>query len=478
MNSAAKVWVEKEFAAVSFGDARLDSRFRTILSDLTRHGGKTLAGSFEALSKLKASYRFMANVRVTLRAMLQPHVLHTLERMRGHSTVLVLQDTTYLNFGHRADAVGLDVVNRSGSNKAVEGLMLHNTLAVTTDGLPLGLLDQRFIDRKSFHESSAEQTRAHRSRLGKAIGDKESRRWIDVIHRCHALDAGDCEMVHVCDREADIYELFRDAEALGEKVLVRAEHDRAIDKAHQHEDPTAWIFDKLQARRAQGRTSVTLQVNERGKKYREATLSIVHVPISMPAPTNRTVAKDGPSLPMVALTAIMAIEKQSSRPLCERVCWVLLTNLPVEHVDSAIEKVRWYARRWNIEVFHKILKSGCAVEKAQLGRADRLKRYAVIKSLVAWRLFWLTRLHEHDPDSPCDQILEPIEWKLLQRKLHKSTHIPSKPPTVREAFIGIARLGGYLNRKSDPDPGIISLWRGWERLSDIVDDYRDICGQS
>ena len=114
------------------------------------------------------------------------------------------------------------------------------------------------------------------------------------------------------------------------------------------------------------------------------------------------------------------------------------------------------------------------------GITHRLRRYVVLKSLVAWRLFWLARLHEHDSDGSCEQILEPIEWKLLYRKLYRSTRPPAKAPTIREAFIGIARLGGYLNRKSVPDPGIISLWRGWERLSDIVDDYRDsdICGQS
>ena len=477
MRNAAEVWVESEFAAVSFGDARLDRRFRVILSDLARHCGKTLASSFDALSKLKASYRFFANGRVSLQAMLAPHVAHTVERLQSHSTVLVLQDTTYLDFGHRAESVGLDIVNRSSANKPVEGLMLHNTLAVTTEGLPLGLLDQRFIDRKQLHEDTAELTRSERTRATKAIEQKESRRWIDVLHHCHALDTGSCETVHVCDREADIYELFRDADSLSEKVLVRAAHNRAINKTHQHETPTDWIFDALSARRAQGRTRVRLQVNGR-KKYREASLSIIYLPISMPAPTNRTVAKDGASLPMVPLTAIMAVEKQSSRELHDRVCWVLLTNLPVNNVESAIEKVQWYAQRWTIEVFHKVLKSGCAAEKAQLGQSDRLKRYVVAKSLVAWRLFWLTRIQTEDPDSPCDRILEPLEWKLLHRKSCKTKQIPEEPPSIREAFIWIAQLGGYLNRKSDPDPGIISLWRGWDRLSDIIDDYRDICGES
>ena len=282
-------------------------------------------------------------------------------------------------------------------------------------------------------------------------------------------------MVHVCDREADIYELFRDSNALGEKVLVRAAHNRAIDKSFQHQPATAWLFDTLGECRAQGRTQVRLQVNGK-KKYREATLSIAYKSISIPAPVNRTVAKDGESLPMVTLNAIMAIEKQGSGALKDRVCWTLLTNLPVDTLESAIEKVHWYAQRWTIEVFHKVLKSGCSVEKAQLGDAERLKRYIVAKSLVAWRLFWLTRIQESDPDSPCDQILEPIEWQLLHRKINKTRSKPDQVPSIRDAFIWIARLGGYLNRKSDPDPGVISLWRGWERLSDIVDDHRDICG--
>ena len=477
MSSAAEVWVEDEFATVRFGDERLDRRFRLILADLARHCGKTLASSFDALSKLKASYRFFANARISIRAMLEPHVAHTLERMQSHATVLVLQDTTFLDFGHRAESVGLDIVNRSSANKPVEGLMLHNTLAITTQGLPLGLLDQRFIERKQLHEEPAELTRSHRTRPTKAIEQKESRRWVDVLHHCHALDVGSSQMVHVCDREADIYELFRDAEVLGEKALVRAAHNRAINKVYQHDTSTQWIFDALSGRRAQGRTKVRLQVNG-AKKYRDATLSIVFMSISMPAPTNRTVAKDGASLPMVPLTAIMAIEKQSSRPLHDRVCWVLLTNLPIEDAESAIEKVQWYAQRWTIEVFHKVLKSGCAAEKAQLGHADRLKRYIIAKSLVAWRLFWITRIQAQDPDASCDQILEPLEWKLLHRKTCITKRAPDEPPSVREAFIWIAKLGGYLNRKSDPDPGIVSLWRGWDRLSDIVDDHRDICGES
>lgn len=475
MQATAQQWVASEFAAVGFGDRRLDDRFRLIMLDLLRHCGKTLASSFESWSKIKASYRFFANPRVSMRAMLAPHICQTLERVRACSTVLVVQDTTYFDFSRREKTKGLDLTQRSKKGVPSKGLMLHNTMAFTPDGQPLGLLDQRFIERQSFHGEDAQEKREIRH-CNEAIDVKESRRWIDVIRTCHAFDTGDCRTVHVCDREGDIYELFRDAAALGEHVLIRAARNRAINKTHRREQPTEWLFDTLINRRAQGRTTIKLQVNG-SKKYRKANLSIIYLPITMPPPLNRTAPKDGTELPMVTLTAIMAIEKQASNPH-DKLCWVLLTDLPIADTAAAIEKVQWYTQRWNIEIFHKVLKSGCAVEKAQLETALRLKKYIVLKSLVAWRLFWLARLQSEDGSAPCDTVLEPIEWQLLFRKLNKTVDVPTEVPSLDSALVWIARLGGYIARPSDPPPGVVSLWRGWVRLAEMVDDYRDICGSS
>jgi len=171
MSHAAEVWTEKEFATVGSGNARPGPRFRSILIHLTRHCGRTLASSFDALSRLEANHRFLANARVTLRAMLQPHIVRTLGRVPPYPSVLtsVSQDTTFSNFERRAGTAGLDVVNRSSSNEAIEGLIHHDTLAFTKDGLPPGLLNRRFINRKAFYEDAAERARARRSRASKAI---------------------------------------------------------------------------------------------------------------------------------------------------------------------------------------------------------------------------------------------------------------------------------------------------------------------
>ena len=178
---------------------------------------------------------------------------------------------------------------------------------------------------------------------------------------------------------------------------------------------------------------------------------------------------------MVSLNAIMAVERNPPKnqpPLL----WVILTNMEVTHLEQAIEKVHWYSQRWNIETFHKVLKSGCSVEKAQLRTADALKKYVVVKSIVAWRLFWLSRLNDASGESSCDKILSKMEWTLLYQKSMKNRSKPNQSPTVSQALIWIAKLGGYIGRATDPPPGVISLWRGWQRLMDIVDDHRDIYG--
>ncbi len=414
-----------------------------------------------------------ANPKVKESQMLAPHIEQTVSRIREHDTVLLLQDTTYLDYNNRPKTQGLDLTFRSKLSTESEGLLLHNTLAVTDEGAPLGLLDQTFIDRKLFHGDNHYEGRKARY-WNRPVEEKESIRWINVVRKLHRFDFGPTKTVHVADRECDIYEFFRDATDLGEHVLVRASKNRSINKRVRREVPSIFLFDHLKEKRAQGKVEVTLQVNGK-KKYRKAELSIVYRPITMPPPPNKSVKKDGSNLPMVPLYAIMAIERHPPRNQ-SAIFWVLLTNMDVHSLDQAIEKVHWYSRRWNIEVFHKVLKSGCGVENAQLRHADRLKKYIVLKSFVAWRLFWFARAHERNKDDSCSTVLSKNEWSILYRKIKKAKDLPSTPPTLGEALIWIAKLGGYIGRTSDPPPGMISLWRGWQRLMDMVEDFDDVYG--
>ena len=189
MNNSCSVWVEREFAGVDLGDAWLNRRFKMIMTRLARQCGKTLASSFRQWKAIKAGYRFFANPHVKESAMLAPHIDQTVERLKAHDTVLVLQDSTYLDYNNRPNTQGLDFTFRSKFSKVSKGVILHNTLAMTDTGLPLGLLDQRFIDRKSFNGRNHAEMRQNRH-WNRPVEEKESLRWIDVLQHCHALEVG------------------------------------------------------------------------------------------------------------------------------------------------------------------------------------------------------------------------------------------------------------------------------------------------
>ena len=155
----------------------------------------------------------------------------------------------------------------------------------------------------------------------------------------------------------------------------------------------------------------------------------------------------------------------------EPIEWMLLTTLPVASFEEAYEKVRWYCLRWRIEMYFKVLKSGFRVEACRLGHADRLARYLMVMSIAAWRLFMLTLIARTAPDTPCTHFLTDDEWRVLFRKTHRNQPPPTTPPPAGSVVVWIAKLGGYLARKSDGPPGTTTLWRGWKRFADLTEGW-------
>jgi hypothetical protein len=151
---------------------------------------------------------------------------------------------------------------------------------------------------------------------------------------------------------------------------------------------------------------------------------------------------------------------------------MLLSNIEVADFKTAVERIEWYVLRWLIEIYFKILKSGCRVEQTLLASGERLKRYLALISVVAWRLFWLTYVNRQDSEASCRSILTEDEWQALYCKVRKTTVLPDHPPTAHEAIRWIAQLGVFLGRKHDGEPGVTVLWRGWQRLNDIVATWR------
>jgi hypothetical protein len=249
-------------------------------------------------------------------------------------------------------------------------------------------------------------------------------------------------------------------------LLVRATENRGLEADEADEAKALW--PKLEQQPIRGELSVQINGNDK-RKPRQATVSIRFCTVKLRPPWRPASQK----LPVITLQAILVREDNPPENLAELgnhepIEWMLLTNTPVNVFEDAIQVVSWYCCRWQIEVFHKIIKSGCRVEDCLLQTASRLQNYIAMMCVVAWRLHWLTYCNRTEPDAPCTQILTTIEWQALYLRIHKTTKFPQTPPSTHQAVRWIAQLGGFLGRKSDGEPGITTIWRGWQRLQDLA----------
>ena len=203
MKSSLENWIKKEFANIHFGDIRLKKRFFKVALALGQKSEKNICSSFDNWGDLKAAYRFLDNSKVNSSSILLPHQDNTVGRIREHKRVLFLQDTVYFTYENdRISTTGLDVCCKHFSGKKViNGLMMHGALAVSEDGIPLGLIEQKFIKRSKFRGGLAERSKLY-SKL--PIKKKESQRWIDFINSSRERDYGDTKIIHIADREGDI----------------------------------------------------------------------------------------------------------------------------------------------------------------------------------------------------------------------------------------------------------------------------------
>ena len=360
-----------------------------------------------------------------------------------------------------------------------QGLVLHTAFAVTPDGLPLGLLDQKVVARQAQPDALKQlKQRSHNNRV--PIEDKESFRWLASLSKTQQVTANSgVQVVTVCDREGDMYERFELAATQAASILVSARKDRLINKSSRYATkPVHRRWSHMQGLAPQGDSAVEIPAGDY-KPARVARLELRCGSITLPPPRNPLRHKTE-ALPDFDLSAVYLVE--SAPPATEEPLeGMLLTPLAVTNVAQAIEKVRWSWLRWRIEVFHKILKSGLKVETCRLQTADRLMRYLTLLRVIAWRIFGLTLLGRSHPDLPCSSLLADEEGKVLYTNMHPPQPLPRHPPPLKEAIRWMAQLGGLLARKHEGTPGPIVLWRGWKRLCDLTEGWgvamgRPTCG--
>jgi hypothetical protein len=446
---------------IELGDQRLEQRVRTLVDALAEQPEASLPQACVDWAAQRAAYRLFDNKAVDPGEVSKALGRATAARCVGEGRVLVVQDTTSLDYTQHRATKQLGVLEHPKSR----GVLLHSCLAVSEAGVPLGLLDVQPWTRPD-RTTASDDTR-HRV----PIEGKESGRWVRGLRRAIARLAPGTPTLTIADREADVYELFLVADELGGDWLIRARHDRALA------DEEARLVATVEATPAEA--ELTLAVPRNGTQApRTAVVQVRRASVVLVPPRQHpqrvaewwvahpTAQRLGPEQVRPLRVGVVLVSEVAPPAGVKPLRWLLLTTLPVTTLDEALACVRYYRLRWLIEEFHFVLKSGCRVERLQLQDGHRLQRALTIYAGVAWWLLWITHLARSSPDAPCTVAFDTPSWQALVATTSRTLVLPSTPPTLRTTVRLLAALGGFRGRASDGEPGVQTLWRGLRRLHD------------
>ena len=448
-------WAANEFGGAPLGDKRLSARLVKSAGLLAEYPGQSVSGNAKGdRAAVDGYYRFIeqpADTAVTVANILAPHRARSIQRMRSQTTVLCIQDGSDLNFATRPNCDGLGIIGRNQTTSKTLGLHLHLTLAVNGQGLPLGVLRCGL--------------EAPRPGGGKTTpkAQQKTQRWIDGFHDIAEAArelTRKTRVISVMDREADFFELFDAQRRSGRvEILVRAKHDRCLA------GNDVKLFETMRKGAACGNVEVAIdRLTERRKSRgtkarparskRTALCEIRYRRLTLPATNGGAGA--------VEMSGVHIVE--TAPPEGEdAVQWHLLTSLPVDTVEAAVEIIAFYLQRWRVEDFFRVLKSGCRVEYLAFHTADRLERAIAINSVITWRIMLMALLGRQVPG--CDASLMFTDHELSFLHDYAKEYKQQTPDNLGTAVRLVALLGGYRNRKHDPEPGNQIMWRGYERLS-------------
>lgn len=454
-------WLREEFSGVDLGDKRLDRRLIKTAESLGKSPVSPINEACGDWASTQAAYRLFDNDKASPEVIREPHIAATVKRMVAcGGPVLVAQDTVFFSYGEHPKTRGLGPIGKS--NEAHDrGLIMHNALAFTASGVPLGLLSQRIWAREEVPEEEYVEKILRLQCM--AIEEKESSKWLLALRETVARTPKGVQVVTIADRESDFFEFLTAAKELSARYVVRACRDRKLVP----EENAGWetMIEALAAAPVLGSLEVAIPGNGK-RKARTAVIEVKVAQATIQPPQRRGHARDSGSTEPITVRVIAATESAAPAGQ-EAVSWVLLTNLPVADFEAAREKVQWYGKRWGIETWHKVLKSGCKVEDCLLETGERLARYLTVFSIIGVRLMHVAYLARVQPDLPATEVFSKEEIEALHVRVHKALP-PAKPPALREVVRLIGRVGGHLGRKCDGEPGMTVLWRGWMRLYEDV----------
>jgi len=456
------VSVTDEFDGCDFGDKRLNSRLSKLSKSMSENPELSINAACGSFDQSKAAYRFFQNEKVSIRKIQSSHIKNTCQRAQAsNSEILVIQDTADLIYSQFPSTQGLGHrIKNPGFESSVKGLLLHSSLAVSREGIPLGLLHQTFF---TYDEILEKRGQIEKNKVGAIkhfpIEKKGSYRWIEHFQMTNNLLTDiKTKVIHVADREADVFELLQDLNETSSNFVIRSCVNR---KTTEKEDLQKFI--KIDKKLMQTASIGEIDVCK-SKKIHKCEVKVVQNLI-LKSPHRSTKAKSY-DLKDLSLTVVEVKQKESGSDILH---WRLLTNLPCSTFSESLNVVEIYKQRWAIESFHRILKSGFGIEKIRLCERKRLEKCAAVLSIVSWFIFWLFMFGRYSPKIKAELIFDNVAIKVLRISAKTLKVKISRTLIFGEAILIIAKLGGFLGRRSDGPPGMMSIWRGWKALFERIE---------
>jgi hypothetical protein len=445
-------WVQLNFGSCDLGDKRRTNRLVKVAEEVANNPSASLPSQIERWGDLKSAYRLFDREEVTFEAIASPH--WQLTRQRATGRVLIIGDTTELDFGRFRNIEG---VGPTG-NGTGQGFLLHNALMVDAESEEiLGVAGQTIHYRK--RKRGGKRPNASKRKKKK---DRESEVWGTVIDQI-GPPADKASYVHVFDRGADNFEVYCHLLQQRSDWVIRASQlsRRVFVDNSDEQVPFTSYLPRL---KRLGEYTLSLRARP-GQAAREATVEVCvgSIKISQPRHVSPWVRKL--KQPPITMNVIEVVEVHAPEGV-EPIRWILLTSLPVRTFEEAWLVISYYERRWLIEEYHKALKTGCRTESRQLKTAGRLEALVGLTSVVAVRLLQLKSLARTKPEVPAQRVVPRVWLKML--KLARKNLNRVHDLTVGQFYREVAKLGGFLGRKGDGEPGWITIWRGWEKLNTYV----------
>jgi hypothetical protein len=463
-------WVVDEMKTANLGDKRLNARLTQVLSELAARPTASIPAACGGRAEMVAAYRFCENENTSFDNVLQPHVDATRQRMAAQSVVVLAQDTSEIDVT-RPDQQVTGAGPLDGDTR--RGALLHLMHAFTPDGTPLGTVFANAWVRDE-EPVCASLTRAERAAL--PIEEKESFRWVTTLQRARE-EGRRCpatQFICIADSEADIYEVLVEGmrEPRSGDWIVRACQDRALlcengqnsgeklVREYILQQPV--LFDKtIHVRGRKAKVACDTRGRRQPRQSREAKVVVRAARVTLRPPW-----RSDRKLPSVTLNVVLVSEVDPPAG-DEPVEWLLLTSLPIDTVEQVQQIIQYYCVRWMIEIFFRVLKSGCQVEERLFEYMDRLLTCLAVYTIVAWRTLYVCRLGRSCPDISCEAVFEPAEWKSVWKVVHREDP-PKQPPALGVFVRLVAQLGGYVNRKRAAPPGPQTIWIGLQRTHDFA----------